>query len=176
MAIRVHVLRTCDRCGRPIETEGSVPMKQLKEGDVIPAFPRGVIRVVREDPQPDGASPSVRVLGEFTDLCDPCGNVVDRALETLVKRAGADDGVAASTTGDASTAGTPERRRRAGRPPKTVAPDMPGPNGAVVPDAPASIGTGADDAAELAAPAPAPAPASGADVATPDEDESRDPF
>jgi len=175
MAIRVHVLRTCDRCGRPIETEGSVPVKQLKEGDIIPAFPRGVVRVVREDPQPEGEPPVVRVLGEFSDLCDPCGNVVDRALETLVRRSGSDDTAPAAS--DTAPAAPPERRRRAGRPPKTVAPDMPGPNGAVAPtESPASATASSAESAESEhSHTESEAPASTAD-ATPDEDESKDPF
>lgn len=127
MAVRVHVLRTCDRCGRPIETDGAVPVQQLKQGDTIPVFQRSVVRVIREEPSMDGSAPIVKVFGEFTDLCDPCGNVIDRALDTLLKRHSDEDSVLASSP----EAGVEPKRRRAGRTPKSVAPDMPGPTGVV---------------------------------------------
>jgi hypothetical protein len=126
MAVRVHVLRTCDRCGRPIETGGAVPIQQLKEGDTIPTFKRSVLRVTREEPSMDGGEPTVKVLGAFVDICDPCTSVVERALDTLLKRPNDED--EAATSGDPASE---PKRKRAGRPPKSVAPDMPGPNGAV---------------------------------------------
>jgi hypothetical protein len=154
MAVRVHVLRTCDRCGRPVETDGAVPIQQLKQGDTIPVFQRAVLRVIREEPSMDGSAPTVKVFGEFTDLCDPCGNVIDRALETLLKRHSEDEPAVAATP----EAGGEPKRKRAGRPPKTVAPDMPGPHGPVVPDTiassatePAMVSSAGPTAAEIAA-------------------------
>ncbi len=149
MAVRVHVLRTCDRCGRPIETDGAVPIQQLKEGDTIPTFQRSVLRVTREEPSMDGGEPTVKVLGSFVDICDPCTSVVERALDTLLKRPSDEDEPAAATGGEPASE---PKRKRAGRTPKSVAPDMPGPNGVVPPTttapAPVPAATPAPDAEE----------------------------
>lgn len=121
MAVRVHVLRTCDRCSKPVETDGSVSVAQLKEGDIIPAFKGPTLRIVREEPALDGGESTTKVLGTFVDLCSSCENVIKTALATLLK-------VSVEATDDQEDSAEP-KRKRAGRQPKSNPPDMPGPNG-----------------------------------------------
>lgn len=175
MAVRVHVLRTCDRCGRPIETDGAVPIQQLKEGDTVPVFHRSVLRVTREEPSMDGGEPTVKVLGTFRDICDTCTHVVERALDTLLKRP-SDEEDASATTGSEPVA--EPKRKRAGRAPKSVAPDMPGPHGAAPPAAtPATQDTSSGGTSDGAVPTAPIADAATSETASGASDETAgEPF
>ncbi len=77
MTVRITVNRICDRCYRPFDGI------QLEQGDSIPEFDR--THYVMTSEHIDGSTGEVieKTLIDYSDLCDPCEGVVEKAVAKL---------------------------------------------------------------------------------------------